>query len=136
MMKKSTVIVVVVTLVAVELILAPAPGEAQKKGQSMSVQHGIVAKSERVDLSENKAPSGAVVGGTIGLMTGRSSGYKRRRNAAIGAAAGGLLGAAGSTQQMGMMYTAPSRSSQTRPKSTSATVWWSKRWTTAPTFAE
>jgi hypothetical protein len=38
-------------------------------------------------------------------MTGRSSGYKRRRNAAIGAAAGGLLGAAGSTQQMGMMYT-------------------------------
>jgi uncharacterized protein YcfJ len=104
-MKKSTVIVVVVTLVAVELILAPAPGEAQKKGQSMSVQHGIVAKSERVDLSENKAPSGAVVGGTIGLMTGRSSGYKRRRNAAIGAAAGGLLGAAGSTQQMGMMYT-------------------------------
>ena len=104
-MKKSIAIAAVVASVFVELILAPAPAEAQKKGQSVSVQHGIVVKSERVDLSENKAPAGAAMGGTIGLITGRSSGYKRRRNAAIGAAAGGLLGAAGSTNQMGMMYT-------------------------------
>ena len=104
-MKKSVVIAAVVAFVVAELILAPAPAEAQKKGQSVSVQHGIVVKSERVDLSENKAPAGAAMGGTIGLITGRSSGYKRRRNAAIGAAAGGLLGAAGSTNQMGMMYT-------------------------------
>lgn len=104
-MKKSIAFAVIFTFVVVELMLTPAPAEAQKKGQSMSVQHGIVVKSERVDISENKAPSGAAVGGTIGLLTGGSSGYKRRRNAAIGAAAGGVLGAAGSTQQMGMMYT-------------------------------
>jgi len=104
-MRKSIVIASIALLIAAELLLAPTLAEAQKKGQSAKIQHGIVVKSERVDLSENKAPSGAVVGGTIGLMTGRSSGYKRRRNAAIGAAAGGLLGAAGSTQQMGMMYT-------------------------------
>jgi hypothetical protein len=104
-MKKSIAFAAIFTFVVVELMLTPAPAEAQKKGQSMSVQHGIVVKSERVDISENKAPSGAAVGGTIGLLTGGSSGYKRRRNAAIGAAAGGVLGAAGSTQQMGMMYT-------------------------------
>jgi uncharacterized protein YcfJ len=104
-MKRTFSIAMIVACVVVELLLAPTPAEAQKKGQSAKIQHGIVVKSERVNLSDNKAPEGALVGGTIGLMTGRSSGYKRRRNAAIGAAAGGLLGAAGSTQQMGMMYT-------------------------------
>ena len=104
-MKRSIAIAAIAAFVVAELLLTPAPAEAQKKGQSASIQHGIVVKSERVDLSENKAPTGAMVGGTVGLLTGGSSGYKRRRNAAIGAAAGGLLGAAGSTQQMGMMYT-------------------------------
>jgi antitoxin component of MazEF toxin-antitoxin module len=115
-MKRSVAVAAVVAFVVVELVLAPAPVEAQKakKGQSASVQHGIVVKSERVDISENKVPSGAAVGGTVGLITGGSSGYKRRRNAAIGAAAGGLLGAAGSTQQMGMMYTVDTGSGQVK----------------------
>ena len=104
-MKRSIAVAAIASFVIVQLFLTPAPAEAQKKGQSASIQHGIVVKSERVDLSENKAPKGAMVGGTVGLLTGGSSGYKRRRNAAIGAAAGGLLGAAGSSQQMGMMYT-------------------------------
>ena len=104
-MKRSITIAAIAAFVVAELLLTPAPAEAQKKGQSASIQHGIVVKSERVDLSDNKTTQGALVGGTIGLVTGGSSGYKRRRNAAIGAAAGGLLGAAGSTQQMGMMYT-------------------------------
>ena len=104
-MKRSIAVAAIASFVFVQLFLTPAPAEAQKKGQSASIQHGIVVKSERVDLSENKAPKGAMVGGTVGLLTGGSSGYKRRRNAAIGAAAGGLLGAAGSSQQMGMMYT-------------------------------
>ena len=104
-MKRSIAVAAIASFVIVQLLLTPAPAEAQKKGQSASIQHGIIVKSERVDLSENKAPKGAMVGGTVGLLTGGSSGYKRRRNAAIGAAAGGLLGAAGSSQQMGMMYT-------------------------------
>jgi hypothetical protein len=106
-MRKPVAVAAIVVFVFAALMVAPAPAEAQKakKGQSASVQHGVVVKSERVDLSENKAPKGAAVGGTVGLLTGGSSGYKRRRNAAIGAAAGGILGAAGSTQQMGMMYT-------------------------------
>ena len=82
-MKKSIVIATTVAFVVTGLALAPAPAEAQKKGQSAKIQHGVVVKSERVNLSDNKAPQGALVGGTIGLATGGSSGYKRRRNAAI-----------------------------------------------------
>ena len=104
-MKNTIVFAVVVAFLVTGLALTPSQAEAQKKGQSAKVQHGIVVGSERVDLSENKAPKGAAVGGTVGLLTGGSSGYKRRRNAAIGVAAGGILGSAGSTQQMGMMYT-------------------------------
>jgi len=104
-MKRSISIAAVVMFVVAELMLAPTPAAAQKKGQSAKIQYGVVVKAERVNISENKAPSGALVGGTIGLVTGGSSGKRRRRNAAIGAVAGGALGAAGSTQQMGMMYT-------------------------------
>ena len=104
-MKKTVIVVTAIVFVITCLAISPAPAEAQKKGQSAKIQYGVVVKSELVDLSENKAPSGALVGGTIGLLTGGSSGKKRRRNAAIGGLAGGLLGAAGSTQQMGMMYT-------------------------------
>ena len=107
-MKKPVVLAMAVAIAMTELVSAPSPAEAQKKGQSAKVQFGVVVKSERVNLSENKAPAGALVGGTIGMATGGSSGYKRRRNAAIGVAAGGILGAAGSTQQMGMMYTVES----------------------------
>ena len=93
-------------LIGLGLITGGAePVEAQKKGQSAKIQHGIVVASEKVDLSENNTPKGARVGGTIGFLTGGSSGYDRRRNAAIGTAAGAVVGSATSTQQMGMMYT-------------------------------
>jgi hypothetical protein len=98
--------VVFVALIACGLLFGgTGPVEAQKKGQSASIQHGVVVKSEKVDLSDNKTTKGAKVGGTIGLISGGSSGYKRRRNAAIGAASGAVIGSATSTQQMGMMYT-------------------------------
>ena len=95
-----------IVVIAFALVLGDAePVEAQKKGQSASIQYGVVVKSERVDLSDDKTTKGAKVGGTVGLISGGSSGYKRRRNAAIGAASGAVLGSATSTQQMGMMYT-------------------------------
>jgi len=93
-------------LIAVGLVFVGAePVEAQKKGQSAKVSYGVVVKSERVDLSDDKTTKGAKVGGTVGLISGGSSGYKRRRNAAIGAASGAVVGSATSTSQMGMMYT-------------------------------
>jgi hypothetical protein len=103
-MKKINAIVVM--LIGLGLVFGGAePVEAQKKGQSAKVPYGVVVKSERVDLSDNKTTKGALVGGTIGLATGGSSGYNRRRNAAIGTAAGAVVGSARSTTQMGMMYT-------------------------------
>ena len=106
-MKRALIIAVVVAFIGADLILAPAAAEAQKKGQSVKIQHGVVVKAERVDLSDNKATQGALVGGTIGLVTtsSRHSGKRRRRNAAVGALAGAAIGSAASTQQMGMMYT-------------------------------
>lgn len=104
-MKKSLVLAIAVTFVLADLFLMPAPAEAQKKGQSAKIQHGVVVKAERVDLSDSKTTEGALVGGTIGLLTGGSSGKRRRRNAAIGALVGGAAGTAASTNQMGMMYT-------------------------------
>jgi len=97
---------IVVTLIGLGLVFGGAePVEAQKKGQSAKVSYGVVVKSERVDLSDNKTTKGAKVGGTVGLISGGSSGYNRRRNAAIGTAAGAVVGSATSTSQMGMMYT-------------------------------
>ena len=88
------------------LMLAPTPAEAQKKGQSAKIQHGVVVKAERVDLTDSKTPQGALVGGTIGLIASSGkSGKTKRRNTALGAVGGGLIGSARSTSQMGMMYT-------------------------------
>ena len=50
-MKKSIAIAAIAAFVAAGLITAPAEAQKAKKGQSVSVQHGIVVKSERVDLS-------------------------------------------------------------------------------------
>jgi len=58
---------VCVALVAFGLLLGGAErAEAQQKGQSVKVYHGVVVKSERVDLSDKKTTKGALVGGTIG----------------------------------------------------------------------
>ena len=105
-MKRSISIAAIVVFVVAELILIPAPAEAQKKGQSAKIQHGIVVKAERVDLTDSKTAQGALVGGTIGLVASSGkSGKTKRRNTALGAVGGGLIGSARSTTQMGMMYT-------------------------------
>ena len=105
-MKRALIIATVVAFMGADVILAPTPAEAQKKGQSAKIQHGIVVKSERVDLNDSKTTQGALVGGTIGLVASSGkSGKTKRRNTALGAVAGGALGSARSTTQMGMMYT-------------------------------
>ncbi len=105
-MKRSISIAAIVVFFVAELMLTPAPAEAQQKGQSAKIQHGIVVKSERVDLTDSKTTQGALVGGTIGLVASSGkSGKTKRRNTALGAVAGGAIGSARSTTQMGMMYT-------------------------------
>jgi len=105
-MKRSISIAAIVMFVVAGLMLTPAPAEAQQKGQSVKVQHGVVVKAERVDLKDSKTTQGALIGGTIGLVASSGkSGKTKRRNTALGAVGGGLIGSARSTTQMGMMYT-------------------------------
>jgi outer membrane lipoprotein SlyB len=67
---------------------------AQKSGQSMQIQYGVVVASKYVEEKSN-AGKGALVGGAIGLYAGKgkSSGTKFRRTTA-GAVVGGATASA------------------------------------------
>ena len=81
------------------------PALAQRAGQSASVQYGVVTSARQVDLKSGAVPGGALVGGTLGLMSasGKSSG-KKARNAIVGAAAGGAIAGSAQGSAKGMMY--------------------------------
>ena len=68
--------------------------QAQKSGQSMQIQYGYVVASRYVEEKSN-AGKGAVIGGAIGLYSGKgkSSGTKFRRTTA-GAVVGGATASA------------------------------------------
>lgn len=81
------------------------PAVAQRAGQSVSVQYGVVTSSRQVDLKSGAVPAGVVVGGTLGLVSasGKSS-SKKARNAIVGAAAGGMIAGAAQGSTQGMLY--------------------------------
>jgi len=84
-----------VSLVVLSLAcLASNTLQAQKSGQSMQIQYGYVVASRYVEEKSN-AGKGAVIGGAIGLYSGKgkSSGTKFRRTAA-GAVVGGATASA------------------------------------------
>ena len=83
-----------VTKVAILFALLSGPLMAQKSGQSMQIQYGIVVASKYVEEKSN-AGKGALVGGAIGLYAGKgkSSGTKFRRTTA-GAVVGGATASA------------------------------------------
>jgi len=86
------------------LVVAGGPAEAQQKGQSAKICHGVVVGAEKVKLKNNDSLKGALVGGTIAYAsTSGGSSSKKRRNTALGATAGGLLGR--SPAEEGMLYT-------------------------------
>lgn len=93
-LKRSTEMKIVLstaTKLAVLYGLLSSPVIAQKSGQSIQIQYGVVVASRYVQEKSN-AGKGALIGGAIGLYAGKgkSSGTKFRR-AAAGAAAGGAL---------------------------------------------
>lgn len=100
-------------------LAAPMVVLAQKVGQSASIQYGVVSSARQIDLANKSAvPAGALVGGTLGLVSasGKSSGAKAR-NSIVGAVAGGIVAGAaqGKPQTVGMAYavaTSPSSSIQ------------------------
>ncbi len=84
-----------VSLVVLSLaFLASNTLQAQKSGQSMQIQYGYVVASRYVEEKSN-AGKGALIGGAIGLYSGKgkSSGTKFRRTAA-GAVVGGATASA------------------------------------------
>ena len=102
-MKRTTSLAIAMLFVAV-IVFGTAPADAQQKGQSAKISHGVVVGVEKVKLKNNDALKGALVGGTIGYAsTSGGSSSKKRRNTALGATAGGLL--ARSPAEEGMLYT-------------------------------
>jgi len=94
--------------VALALVLGSGftqPTWAQRAGQSVSVQYGTVTGGREVDLKSGAVPGGAVVGGTLGLLSarGKSSG-KKVRNALIGGVAGGAIAGSAQGSNRGMLY--------------------------------
>lgn len=79
---------------AAVLVLVTSSVLAQKSGQSMQIQYGVVVASSYVKEQSN-AGKGALLGGAIGLYAGKgkSSGTKFRRTAA-GATVGGAAASA------------------------------------------
>ena len=75
-------------------VMFSSPLMAQKSGQSMQIQYGVVIASKYVQEQSN-AGKGALVGGAIGLYAGKgkSSGTKFRRTTA-GAVVGGATASA------------------------------------------
>jgi hypothetical protein len=79
---------------------------AQRAGQSMSIQTGVVIAAQAVNL-QSAAGRGAAVGGVVGLATTSSnrSTSRRIRNTAIGAGTGALIARGAEGNLDGMQYT-------------------------------
>lgn len=79
---------------------------AQRSGQSMSIQTGVVISAQAVNL-QSAAGRGAAVGGVVGLATTSSnrSTSRRIRNTAIGAGTGALIARGAEGNLDGMQYT-------------------------------
>jgi hypothetical protein len=92
-------------LVFVGILVIPATALAQRAGQSVTVQYGVVQGSKQVDLNSGAVPGGVLVGGSLGLASasGKSS-SRKARNAIIGAMAGGIIAGAAQGSQTGMLY--------------------------------
>ena len=94
------------SLTACAVLVFPADALAQRAGQSMSIQTGVVIAAQAVNL-QSAAGRGAVVGGVAGLATTSSnrSTSRRIRNTAIGAGTGALIARGAEGNLDGMQYT-------------------------------
>jgi type II secretory pathway pseudopilin PulG len=80
---------------------------AQRAGQSMTVQTGLVVAAQAVNLQSRATAGGAAVGGILGYAvtsSGQSS-SRRARNTILGAATGGVIANRAQGDLNGMEYT-------------------------------
>lgn len=103
----------VLTLVAEAMFIfaAVAACTTTSSGMTTRVTIGVVERSEPVTLDSN-AGKGALVGGTLGLLSaGGKSSSTKARNAIIGAAAGGVIAGASQGSRSATRYTVRTASS-------------------------
>lgn len=101
MFKRSYLLSFLIVLSA----MLSTPANAQRAGQSVNVQFGVVRSAQEVTLDSNAA-QGALVGGMLGLVSGRGrSSSRTARNGIIGAGAGGAITGAAEGDRSGMSYT-------------------------------
>ena len=93
-------------LIILASMICSSSAMAQRSGQSMSVQTGVVIAAQAVNL-QSAAGRGAAVGGVVGLATTSSnrSTSRRIRNTAIGAGTGALIARSAQGSLDGMQYT-------------------------------
>lgn len=87
-------------------LLFVSNAQAQRSGQSMTIQTGVVIAAQAVNL-QSAAGRGAAVGGVVGLATTSSnrSTSRRIRNTAIGAGTGAMIARGAQGNLDGMQYT-------------------------------
>jgi outer membrane lipoprotein SlyB len=102
-----------VTLTALVLAVSIAPQtHAQKSGQSMQIQYGIVTGSSYVK-EKSKAPIGALLGGVLGLYAGKGkSGGTKVATTAIGAGLGAATSSAVQGNRDARQYTVSTSSGE------------------------
>jgi len=105
-MKYRTNKLIIPLIVTFASLLFAGPASAQRSGQSMSVQTGVVVAAQAVNL-QSAAGRGALVGGVVGYATtsSRQSSSRRARNTAIGAGTGALISRRAQGSLDGMQYT-------------------------------
>jgi hypothetical protein len=87
------------------VLLPVAATAAGKSGSAVRVTTGTVERAERTRLDSNVG-KGALIGGTVGLLTASGqSGSKKARNAILGAGAGAVIAGATEGSREGMTYT-------------------------------
>jgi len=95
-----------VALVASLFMAFVGTASAQRSGQSMSIQTGVVIAAQAVNL-QSAVGRGAAIGGVVGLAATSSnrSTSRRLRNTAIGAGTGALIARGAQGNLDGMQYT-------------------------------
>lgn len=79
-------------------------GNAAKKGNQLTLQHGVVQSMQPIKL-DSEAAKGALLGGAVGLWSANGKkNSKKWRNTLVGAAAGGALKARSEGDRRGMEY--------------------------------
>lgn len=93
------------TTVILSALLLAGGANAQRAGQSVSIQYGEVTGGRAVDLNSGAVPRGAVVGGALGLASAKGKkSSKKWRNSIVGAAAGSAIAGSAQGDTRGMLY--------------------------------